>query len=107
MGQSKRAQDNTALTLDRQQLHDVTMGDEDLMREILAELVDDTSRQLTLLESAIRAEIPQTCMRLAHYSKGACATVGASRAAGLLASIETQASRQAFGECTASLASLA
>ena len=97
----------TSLTLDRRQLRDVTLDDEDLMREILAELVNDTSHQLALLKSAIQAEIPETCMKLAHYSKGACANVGAARAADLLASIETQASRRAFGECTVSLASLA
>ena len=98
---------DATLVLDRAQLRDVTLDDEDLMREILAALIDDTSRQMPFLESAIRAEDSRGCMRLAHYSKGACANVGANAAAAVLKRIEREAAGHEFQECRASLANLA
>ena len=83
------------------------MDDDALMREILSALVDDTSRQMRLLGDAIREENPQKCVRLAHYSKGACANVGANRAAALLKDIERTAAERKFGECGESLGLLA
>jgi HPt (histidine-containing phosphotransfer) domain-containing protein len=98
---------DTAIVLDRAQLRDVTLDDEDLMREILTALIDDTSRQMPFLESAISEEDSQKCMRLAHYSKGACANVGANAAAAVLKHIERQAASREFPECRASLVNLA
>jgi len=77
------------------------------MREILSALIDDTSRQIGLIESAIREKDSQKCMRLAHYSKGACANVGANAAAALLKHIESEASKGEFPACDHSLAALA
>ena len=93
--------------LDRAQLRDITLDDEDLMREILSALIDDTSRQMPFLESAIRAEDSKKCMQLAHYSKGACANVGANAVAAVLKRIEREAADQEFPECRVSLANLA
>jgi HPt (histidine-containing phosphotransfer) domain-containing protein len=93
--------------LDRQQLRDVTLDDEELMREIVCALIDDTSRQIPLLEGAIREKDPQTTKRLAHYSKGACANVGAKAAAAALENIERTAAQSDFDACGASLAKLA
>lgn len=76
------------------------------MREILSALIDDTSRQIRLLESAIREQDSQKCMRLAHYSKGACANVGANSAAALLKRIEHEAGKGQFPECGVSLTAL-
>ncbi|MBZ5581953.1 MAG: Hpt domain-containing protein [Acidobacteriia bacterium] len=101
-----RASDSTT-TLDWEQLRDVTLGDADLIREILETLIEDSSRQIRLLETAIRQRDPETTMRLAHYSKGACANVGARAAAAALLEIERRAARSEFGECGASLAVLA
>jgi HPt (histidine-containing phosphotransfer) domain-containing protein len=98
--------DNT-VTLDREQLRNVTLDDAELMREILTALIDDTSRQLVLLQSAVTEQDPQKTMRLAHYSKGACANVGANAAAEVLKHIEQVAARRDFQECSASLCSLA
>jgi histidine phosphotransfer protein HptB len=95
------------IVLDRQQLRDVTLDDEELMREILFALIDDTYRQIQLLDQAIREENPQACARLAHYSKGACANVGAMRAASLLKQIERSAGEQRFADCGESLGMLA
>ena len=98
---------DASIVLDRAQLRDVTLDDEDLMREILTALIDDTSRQMPFLESAISAEDSQQCMRLAHYSKGACANVGANAAAAVLKRMEREAAGHEFPECRASLANLA
>ncbi|MGO9261891.1 MAG: Hpt domain-containing protein [Bryobacteraceae bacterium] len=93
--------------LNREQLREVTMDDQDLMREIVSALIDDTSRQIPLLEVAIREGDPVKCARLAHYSKGACANVGAESAADLLRQIEQRAHGGDFQECRVSLAALA
>ncbi len=92
--------------LDRDQLREITLNDEELMREILSALIDDTTRQIELLNSAIRDEDSQKCMRLAHYSKGACANVGAKAAAALLKQIERKAADRRFEECNSSLGAL-
>ncbi len=92
--------------LDREQLRDITLNDENLMREILKALIDDTVRQIPLMESAIREGDSQKCARLAHYSKGACANVGAAAAAELLKTMEHQAVSREFGECRQSLSAL-
>ena len=94
-------------TLDRDQLRDVTLDDPDLMHDILVALINDTSRQISLIESALRLGDAPQCKRLAHYSKGACANLGANAAAELLRSIEQQATAGRFAECEASLAALA
>lgn len=98
---------DATIVLDRAQLRDVTLDDEELMREILKALIDETTRQMPLLESAVRAEDSEKCMRLAHYCKGACANVGANAAAAVLKRIEREAEGREFPECRASLANLA
>jgi HPt (histidine-containing phosphotransfer) domain-containing protein len=93
--------------LDRDQLRDVTLEDEELMREVLSALIDDTERQLDELDRAIRhADVKET-VRLAHYSKGACANVGASSTAAILLDIERQAAEGDFSGCGQSLPALA
>jgi HPt (histidine-containing phosphotransfer) domain-containing protein len=93
--------------LDRDQLRDVTLNDEALMREILDALLDDTARQMKLLDAAIREQDASRCVRLAHYSKGACANVGATDAAAILKEIEAKAARSEFPDCEAALVRLA
>ena len=82
------------------------MADRELMRELVEALVDDTSRQLQLLAAAIREGDSQRCARLAHYSKGACANVGANRAAGIFKQMEKSAAAGEFARCAESLAGL-
>jgi HPt (histidine-containing phosphotransfer) domain-containing protein len=98
---------DTAVTLDRERLRDVTLDDRELMREILAALVDDTAKQVGLLAAAIRGRDGAACKRLAHYSKGACANVGADAAAALLKEIERSAAAGEFERCQDSLGALA
>lgn len=93
--------------LDRDQLRDVTLDDEALMREIITVLIDDTSRQMKLLQVAIQDQDMTRCMHLAHYSKGACANVGATAAAEILKDIERRAAHRQFNECTTALGRLA
>lgn len=93
--------------LDREQLRNVTLDDEELMREVLTALIDDTSRQIQLLDYAIRARDAGETMRLAHYSKGACANVGAKTTAELLRQIERTAAQGDFDCCGESLHFLA
>jgi HPt (histidine-containing phosphotransfer) domain-containing protein len=92
--------------LDRQQLRDITLDDDELMREVLTALLDDTSKQIALLDHAIRDHDPQKTMRLAHYCKGACANIGANAVAAVLKRLEQQAARHSFADCAVSLGTL-
>jgi len=97
----------SASALDRDRLREITSNDEELMREIVTELIDDTSRHITLLESAVCEGDSQKCMRLAHYSKGACANVGANSVAAVLSQIENTARSGDLSTCRDSLMALA
>jgi HPt (histidine-containing phosphotransfer) domain-containing protein len=59
------------------------------------------------LEAAVRNRDREQCIRLERYSKGACASVGASAAATLLRSIEGDARDEEFDRCADSLTALA
>ena len=89
-----------------EQLKTITMDDEELMREILVILIDDTSRQLKALARAVENANAQETARLAHYSKGACANVGATDTAGILREIELKAKAGDLAGCGESLVSL-
>jgi HPt (histidine-containing phosphotransfer) domain-containing protein len=95
-----------SLALDREQLSDITMDDEDLMREVLGMLWEDTVSHIEKLEAAIRNREGEQCARLAHYSKGACANLGANAAAAVFRRIEIDARAAQFGRCVESLTAL-
>lgn len=95
------------IVLDLEQLREVTLDDDELMGQILTALIDDTARQIPLLEVAIRERDAPKCARLAHYSKGACANLGANAAAAALEAIERQAASGSVIECSVQLARLA
>ncbi len=92
--------------LDRERLRAVTLDDEELMRDLVSALIEDSTRQMQLLADAIREQDSQATIRLAHYSKGACANVGANAAAATLEEIERQAGLRRFDRCDASLGAL-
>ena len=92
--------------LDRRQLRDITLDDDELMREVLTALLDDTAKQVALLDLAIRARDPKKTMQLAHYCKGACANIGANAVAAVLRSLEQEAARHSFADCAVSLCNL-
>lgn len=100
-----RAIDPT-IVLDLKQLREVTLDDGELMQQILAALIDDTARQMPLLALAIRERDGPKCARLAHYSKGACANVGANAAAAVLETMERQAASGSVADCGVQLARL-
>jgi HPt (histidine-containing phosphotransfer) domain-containing protein len=95
-----------SLVLDRQQLYDITLNDPELMREVLSALLDDTSRQVLLMDAAIRRHDPEDMRRLAHSCKGACANVGANAAAGVLRRLEQQAVEGQIAACASTIAAL-
>jgi HPt (histidine-containing phosphotransfer) domain-containing protein len=97
---------DNATVLDRVQLRDVTLDDPDLMREVVTDLIDDTTRQMKLLDAAIQAGDPKETARLAHYAKGVCANLGANTLAILLKRIETRAATSDFEDCRSSLFAL-
>ena len=99
MGSVDGSSTNITAILDRDQLRDITLDDPELMREIVSMLIDDTSRQIQQLDSAIRGHDGPECKRLAHYSKGACANVGANAVAALFKRIEANASSGDFTGC--------
>ena len=101
-----RIGDHTTV-LDLEQLRNVTLDDQEMMREIIAALIEDTERQLLSLGQAIQDCDSNRTARLAHYSKGACANVGARASAHLLHSIERLAANRDFSGCSASLTALA
>lgn len=98
---------NPLPTLDREQLRDITMNDEELMREALHALWDDTAANVPKLEEAVHSRDSDQCVRLAHYSKGACANLGANRAAAVFRNIEMEARQSHFDQCADSLSALA
>jgi HPt (histidine-containing phosphotransfer) domain-containing protein len=93
--------------LDREQLRDITMDDEELMLEVLNALWTDTAAQTPKLTAAVESRDREQTIRLAHYSKGACANVGACAAAAAFRKIEDSAKQNDFASCSVSLASLA
>jgi HPt (histidine-containing phosphotransfer) domain-containing protein len=92
--------------LDREQLRDVTMDDEDFMREVWSVMWDDAPAQVPKLEAAVRNRDQEQCVRLAHYSRGAGANVGANAAARVFRRIEEEARAAEFRRCEESLAAL-
>jgi HPt (histidine-containing phosphotransfer) domain-containing protein len=92
--------------LDWEQLKNITMDDTELMQDLLTTLVADTSQQLHALARALESADAKETARLAHYSKGACANVGATSAARLLLEIEKKAAAGDLAGCGAPLASL-
>lgn len=97
---------NTAAALDFDQLKNITMGDTELMREIISALIDDTSVQIGKIRHAAEQANAAECVRLAHFVKGACANVGAAPLAGVLTSIERLAADGNWESCRKSVSNL-
>jgi HPt (histidine-containing phosphotransfer) domain-containing protein len=97
---------DASVVLDRNQLREITLEDEDMMRQLLAALIEDTEQQIPLLELAIAATDTERCARLAHYSKGACSNLGAIAAANVLTELELSAKQGALEQCSLQLLAL-
>jgi HPt (histidine-containing phosphotransfer) domain-containing protein len=92
--------------LDLEQLKNITMDDAELMRDILDTLISDTSQQFRALARALAQADAKEIARLAHYSKGACANVGATSTAELLQLIEKKAAAGDLQSCSIPFESL-
>ena len=93
--------------LDMDQLRDICMEDQELMRELVTALIDDAKVQIPELEKAVESADATKCARVAHYVKGACANVGAVSMATILKKIEMSAGEGDFEACRMSLINLA
>jgi HPt (histidine-containing phosphotransfer) domain-containing protein len=100
------ANETQEMIFDRDQLRNVCMEDSELMRDLVAALIDDASSQIPALQEAVEQADGTRCARLAHYVKGACANVGAVSMAALLKAIESSAKAGDFNSCRVSLANL-
>lgn len=89
--------------IDMTQLRNVTLDDDDLMKEILAALVDDASSQIRKLGEALERSDAGECVRVAHSARGACGNVGAASLAELFSSIEQDARGGDLGSCRSNL----
>ncbi|HKW96883.1 MAG TPA: Hpt domain-containing protein [Bryobacteraceae bacterium] len=97
---------NEAAVLDMDQLRNVSMDDPELMRELVAALIEDTTAHIPMIQDAVEQADATKCARTAHYVKGACANVGAMSMAALLKTIELCAKTGDFCGCRTSLANL-
>ncbi len=93
--------------LDQKQLREVTLNDPVLIREILTALLEDASDKVEQIGGAIAEGNADSCRRLAHSSKGACANLGAFALAWKLNEMEDMAARGEIAACSRSLGSLA
>jgi HPt (histidine-containing phosphotransfer) domain-containing protein len=87
------------VVLDREQLKNITMDDEFLMREIVGALVADTARQLDNLKEALGRGAAAECARLAHSARGACGNVGATSLWAVFSEIEAAAKESRLDQC--------
>ena len=94
------------MPLDVELLRALTLGDRDLMREILSALIEDTSRKAALLAASVRERDKQKCARLARAAANACANVGAESAAEALREIERRTASARFSRCGETLVTL-
>jgi HPt (histidine-containing phosphotransfer) domain-containing protein len=83
------------MVLDLEALHNLTMNDRTLMRDILDALVMDAGRHAALLEAAARECDFAPALRFARAASRACANIGANAAAGAFREVERHAARRA------------
>jgi HPt (histidine-containing phosphotransfer) domain-containing protein len=95
------------MVLDLSQLRNVTLNDEELMREVVGALVSDASHQIEELHRAVERSDAVACIRLAHSAQGACGNVGAASMAALFSSVERDAKSGDLTQCRSSVANLA
>jgi HPt (histidine-containing phosphotransfer) domain-containing protein len=92
--------------LDLCQLRNITLDDEELMREVVDALVSNTSHQIEELNRAVERADAVACARVAHSARGACGNVGAISLAALFSSVERDARSGDLTHCRSSVASL-
>jgi HPt (histidine-containing phosphotransfer) domain-containing protein len=94
---------DSEVVLDREELRNMTLGDPQLMTEILWALIDDATRHAGAIDAAARDHDTARTSRIARYAARACANVGAASAAEAFLHVERHAGRRDFGACRAAL----
>jgi HPt (histidine-containing phosphotransfer) domain-containing protein len=89
--------------IDMAQLRNITLDDEELMKEIVAALVVDATSQIGKLGEALDRADAGECVRVAHSARGACGNVGAVSLAALFSSIEQDARGGNLPACRSNL----
>jgi HPt (histidine-containing phosphotransfer) domain-containing protein len=79
--------------IDWRSLRQLSDGDAQFERELLALFVDDTEKHLGRLSDAIAGQDPNQIRLLAHYLKGSCGNVGVMPLHHHAATLETSARR--------------
>ncbi len=74
--------------VDMSRLLDLTEGNPDSLRDLVAMFYRQTTQQLNQIEDAVRANQPAGVGHVAHSCKGACATLGMTRLAAVLLDLE-------------------
>ncbi len=74
------------------ELLDRVDNDQELLRELLTIFKEDFPRTMQSLETAIRAEDLKNAARLSHTLKGMLSSLGATRASGAAAKLESLSS---------------
>ena len=92
-----------APVFDVDQLRNICLDDNELMRELVSSLLEDVTAQMPGLRQAVDQADAAQCARLAHYVKGASANIGAASLAALMKSIECSARVNDFAACRASI----
>ena len=100
-------QASATTVLDLSQLRNVTLNDEELMREVVGALVSDASHQIEELHRAVERADTVACVRLAHSAHGACGNVGATSMAALFSAVERDARSGDLNQCRYAMANLA
>jgi len=73
-----------------ERLMEFTEGNSESLRELVSLYLNQTTGQLELLETAVRANRPQETRRIAHSCAGASATCGVTKLVPLLRELERQ-----------------
>lgn len=84
--QTPPAGDTPPVEMDR--LTELADGDKDTLRELVELFTGQTTRQLSELEEAVRANKPEALRHLAHSCKGASATMGMEPLAAIFFELE-------------------
>jgi HPt (histidine-containing phosphotransfer) domain-containing protein len=78
------------LPVDWERMTDLTGGETDGLRDLVDLHFEQTARQITDIETAIRNNQPDAVRREAHSCGGASATLGMTRLAAILRELESQ-----------------
>jgi HPt (histidine-containing phosphotransfer) domain-containing protein len=97
---------SSTAVLDLSQLRNITLDDEELMREVVAILLSNASNQIEELRRAVERGDAAACVRVAHSARGACGNVGAISLAALFSSVERDARSGDLEQCRDSVGRL-